>query len=676
LLTALLCFSILFASQVHGQSYELVWQDEFNGSQLDLAKWEPQIGTGCPSLCGWGNNELQYYRSENATVSGGFLTITAREETFGGQDYTSARLRTKNLGDWTYGRFEMRAKMPIGQGLRPAFWMLPTDETYGDWAASGEIDITEYVGHEPDKVYGTIHYGGPWPANQSSGNSFTLGSGSFNDDFHEFALEWDRCEMRWYVDGVLYAAQDNWSSSGGPYPAPFDERFHLLLNVAVGGNWPGPPDMSTVFPQEMVVDYVRVYQKPDFSACILEFDGMDHAAPFANGWFTFGGSVGGGGIDANLVDLPPIEGCVASLQTGWGSGGTPGFFGGFGRNNPMDLTDPTHFTLWINPDAGQDYTLEINLQDDDNGDNAIPSSPNGLDDEFQFDFGVSPSGPHAISGGGWQRVSIPLASFADDNSFHFGGNGIFDPFPVSGGGNGQLINVVAVIISNSGADATFRTDRWAFTKHTSSLTGRVWEDADGDGTENGGELGINGVTVELFDHPLGQVVDTRVTSGNGDYSFGTLLGAPYEVRVDDGTLPAGSVPTFDPDGTATPDVFTRNLGCDETLIDQKFGYLTTSTGISTDTPESLRLLQNSPNPFGLRTLIVFQLDEAGVIELAVHDVVGRRIRTLVDGWRAAGPQEVWWKGYDDFGKPVADGVYYYTLKTSKKRWARRMTLLR
>jgi beta-glucanase (GH16 family) len=139
--------------------------------------------------------------------------------------------------------------------------MLPTDEVYGGWAASGEIDIMELVGHQPARVHGTLHYGGPAPANQSSGAPYDLSSGTFADDFHVFAVEWEEGEIRWYVDGVLYQTQTEWNSTGGPFPAPFDQRFHLLLNVAVGGNWPGSPDITTPFPQTMQVDYVRVYQR-------------------------------------------------------------------------------------------------------------------------------------------------------------------------------------------------------------------------------------------------------------------------------------------------------------------------------------------------------------------------------------------------------------------------------
>lgn len=243
--------------------WNLVWQDEFSASQVDLTKWEYEVNAD-----GGGNNELQYYtaRPENSFIENGHLVIRALKESYtsNGQtrEYTSARMRTLQKGDWLYGRIEVRAKLPYGQGLWPAIWMLPTDWVYGGWAASGEIDIMELLGHEPYKVYATLHFGGQWPNNQhSSAGTYELQSGTFAGDFHTFALEWEREEMRWYVDGTHYGTMNQWSSDNQPYPAPFDKRFHLLLNVAVGGNWPGNPDLTTVFPQQMEVDYVRVYEK-------------------------------------------------------------------------------------------------------------------------------------------------------------------------------------------------------------------------------------------------------------------------------------------------------------------------------------------------------------------------------------------------------------------------------
>ena len=258
------CISLLLffliglpVNNIIAQEYQLVWSDEFDGTELDANKWEAQIGNGSN---GWGNNEREYYRAENAVVDSGYLTIIAKKETYGGFDYTSARIRTINKGDWKYGKFEFRAKLPYGQGIWPAIWMMPTDNVYGGWAASGEIDIMEYLGHETNKVYGTLHYGGSWPNNRSTGNSFTLPDGNFNDDFHTFTLIWKEGEMQWFVDGERYQTQTNWSTTGAAFPAPFDQRFHLIFNMAVGGNWPGYPDNTTEFPQEFIIDYVRVYQ--------------------------------------------------------------------------------------------------------------------------------------------------------------------------------------------------------------------------------------------------------------------------------------------------------------------------------------------------------------------------------------------------------------------------------
>ena len=254
---------MLVGIPLHAQEWQLVWSDEFNGSGLDLSKWSYQIGTG---FQGWGNNELQYYtnRPVNVDVFDGHLWIVAHRENFGGMQYTSARIRTRNKGDWRYGRIEMRAKLPRGRGIWPAFWMMPTDEVFGGWPQSGEIDIMELVGHEPNRVHGTIHFATPSLQHQFQGSFYTLPQGTFNDNFHLFWIEWQQNEIKWYVDSTLYFTRVPAHLGGANWP--FNERFHIILNVAVGGNWPGSPDSTTVFPQSMVVDYVRVYQRSPLSA--------------------------------------------------------------------------------------------------------------------------------------------------------------------------------------------------------------------------------------------------------------------------------------------------------------------------------------------------------------------------------------------------------------------------
>lgn len=247
---------ILFTQFANAQCYNLVWADEFNGSTVDNTKWSYQLGAS-----GWGNNELQYYtdRVDNATVSAGSLKIIAKSEAYMGANYTSARMRSINKGDWTYGKMEASIKLPIGQGIWPAFWMMPTESVYGGWPTSGEIDIMEYLGHQPSINYGTCHFGNSSVDKGSSGNSLNISPASYYDGaFHIFSVEWEPTQIRWYVDGNLYHTFN--AAEVGAYTFPFDQDFHFILNLAVGGNWPGNPDGTTVFPQTMEVDYVRTYQ--------------------------------------------------------------------------------------------------------------------------------------------------------------------------------------------------------------------------------------------------------------------------------------------------------------------------------------------------------------------------------------------------------------------------------
>lgn len=241
----------------------LVWADEFDqpdGSAPDPAKWNHQQGGA-----GWGNGELQHYTNstENSFIQDGMLVIRAKQEVLMGRNYTSARMNTQFKGDWTFGRFEIRARLPNTQGIWPAFWLLPSRARYGGGAAGGEIDIMELIGSEPARAYATLHYGNP--AERSSG-FYNLPAGTaFSDDFHVFALEWEPDEIRWYVDDVLFHSETEWFTTGkknAQYPAPFDQDFYLLINVAVGGHWPGSPDDSSIFPQTLEVDYVRVFQHP------------------------------------------------------------------------------------------------------------------------------------------------------------------------------------------------------------------------------------------------------------------------------------------------------------------------------------------------------------------------------------------------------------------------------
>ena len=242
--------------------WQLVWADEFNNTGLpDPAKWSYDVGGH-----GWGNKELQYYtekRKENARVENGSLVIEARREDWQNREYTSARLVSKAKGDWTYGRFEVRAKLPTGKGAWPAIWMLPTAKTYGGWPSSGEIDIMEQVGFEPHVVHASVH---TKSYHHSIGTQKTakIIVPTATTEFNVYAVEWMPEEIRGYADGQHYFTFKNerlTNSSADYQQWPFDQPFHLLLNIAVGGTWGGAQGVDqTIWPQRLDIDYVRVYQ--------------------------------------------------------------------------------------------------------------------------------------------------------------------------------------------------------------------------------------------------------------------------------------------------------------------------------------------------------------------------------------------------------------------------------
>ncbi len=231
------------------------WQDDFStGTAPDPSKWVYEVGGG-----GWGNNELQYYTAgANSTIVGGKLVITAKKENFSGREYTSSRMTTKGKADWLYGRVEVSAKLPKGRGTWPAIWLFPTDLTYGNWPASGEIDIMEHVGYDPNKVHFTIHNA---TYNFMRGNQKTAIKiiPSASDSFHVYRVDWTPFSIRGFIDGERYFEYTN--SNTGFTTWPYDKRFFLILNIAVGGDWGGVQGIdNTIFPATMEIDYVKYFK--------------------------------------------------------------------------------------------------------------------------------------------------------------------------------------------------------------------------------------------------------------------------------------------------------------------------------------------------------------------------------------------------------------------------------
>lgn len=249
-------------------AYKLVWEDNFDGTQLNREDWNVELHDP-----GWVNAEWQEYVDceDNIYVKDGNLVIQPIKMKVDHKDYyTSGRVNTQNKHDFLYGRFEARLKVPTGMGYLPAFWMMPTDESfYGQWPKCGEIDIMEVMGQSTDTLHGTLHFGEPHSQKQGT---YVLKEGNFADEFHVFACEWEPGEIRFYVDNELYYTEHDWFTKRNgydevTYPAPFDQPFYMILNVAVGGSWVGYPDTTTTFDEkaQMVVDYVRVYQKDEYN---------------------------------------------------------------------------------------------------------------------------------------------------------------------------------------------------------------------------------------------------------------------------------------------------------------------------------------------------------------------------------------------------------------------------
>ncbi len=293
-----------------------VFADEFNGSSLDLAKWEVMIGDGCSyGLCGWGNNELQSYQAANATVANGLLTIAAKKQRIGAKNYTSARLRTLNLGgQWTHGRFEARIKTVTGKGLWPAFWMLPN--TSVAWPASGEIDIQESTGQRAMFNYGTMHYGPSNSAHQQLSTPVYTQPGTLADDFHVYAVEWTSNRISWFIDGVLFATRTPADMTNAADWTFENYAYYLILNLAVGGNLGGTVDAAAL-PQSLQVDYVRVYSTPQPS-----FTGKLIAQANAAATYTLANPAGSGATYAWTSPTGQTSNSN-SLTVNWGTSGGP-----------------------------------------------------------------------------------------------------------------------------------------------------------------------------------------------------------------------------------------------------------------------------------------------------------------------------------------------------------------
>lgn len=401
-----ICIAGLSSAQSKYTSADLVWQDNFDGNTLNTADWNYE--THAP---GWVNSELQSYgpSTENTYVKNGCLVIQAIKN---GNKYTSGRINTYGKHIFKYGRFEARAKVPSGKGFLPAFWMMPNNEgLYGQWPKCGEIDIMEVLGDDTNRCFGTIHYGEPHTQRQGT---YSLPKGDYSKEFHVFAVEWEPGEIRWYVDDVLYYTANEWftkypSGTAKPYPAPFNQPFYIILNLAVGGDWPGNPDSKTKFAEnaQLVVDYVKVYQKksydenvklPDLSSKMRKPDASGNFV--LNSGFTVQENMG----DGKGWDLYTAGGGKAKAEI---------------AKNELKVTTENCGTL--------DYSVQI-IQ---------PGIPMEMGSKYQFSFDAYADAPRTIIAAisaperNWIRyfpdTKVQLEKGRKHYSFEFSMNELTDP---------------------------------------------------------------------------------------------------------------------------------------------------------------------------------------------------------------------------------------------------------
>lgn len=614
-----LLFAVLASvGAASAQEWEVVWSDEFDTDGApDPARWNYDIGGN-----GWGNQESQLYtnRRENSRVENGVLVIEARKETLGGNEYTSARLVTRDRASWTYGRMEARIKLPVGQGIWPAFWMLAEDSPYGGWPTSGEIDIMEYLGHQPSRVHGTLHYGGvtyaPCRGNRGAvqghcftGTSYTLPTGAFPDDFHVFAVEWEPTEIRWYVDDVLYQTQTYWYSGAAPFPAPYDQPFHLLLNVAVGGQWPGYPDETTVFPQRMEIDYVRVFRDASLYPEV-SFSGPEDGASLAAGATVALAATASEGARVEFVQgdgvlgvdtEPPYELRVAGLVDGCYA------LGARAINEAGYASETERVAITVGAGCPEGSRAPYLM---------VPASIPGIVEAEDYDLG---------------GADVAYRDFTDTN----------DPGSIR---QSEGVDIRASGDVGGGHDVTRLAAREWITYTVDVAEAGMYQITARVAGVNGGSFRLS-----LDGEDLMGTIDVAATGSESVYADAVL----GEVAL--------------PAGRHLLRLDARSAGYSLNRLSFTLAGATATDGKETGSLD-LRL---APNPTADRVEVTYQLATAGRVDVSVFDTLGRRVAVLASGPQSAGPHQA---RFDVDALPP--GVYVCRLTTESGQQSAQLSVVR
>lgn len=624
----LLLFSVIATTSSMAQRFELVWAENFDVDGAPSSqRWTFEYGRG---QNGWGNAELQYYTSDtsNVKVRDGNLIITARKQLFGGANYTSTRMKSQFKADFKYGRIEARAKLPRGQGLWPAIWMMPTDNKFGGWPRSGEIDIMEGRGNTPDHVEGTVHY---WRAGcggtnalacrEFRGNGYTLTEGNFADEFHVFSIEWNEEGIDWAVDGNVYHSIRKNTLNAEWYP--FDERFFFILNVAVGGNFFGANANvidDHLLPQSMTIDYIHVYQdvNENPTVSLTAAGGTDVIAS---------------GVPVTLVaDAADTDGTVAKVE----------FYHG---TTFLDSVNVAPFQLELGPISDGCHEF-FAVAYDNEGRTSTPGNP------FDLTVGTGCDPQPFVAGG----VQIPgTIHFAD---YDFGGQGIgySDTTPLKNLGN-DLGNDLR---PNEGVDIL----KWALPDTTVYLVGFTERD-------EWMEYTITTTTDDSYFIDLTGVGNTTRGSINLTLDGEFLITMSFSAQQDTSIVTRSTFSALPiPAGTHKLRVSVNNPGLRlGTLV---FRPLSTSIDdTKSGLPTEFMLEQNHPNPFNPETVIGYQIAKSGNIRLSVYDILGREVAVLVDGVVEAGRHQVRFQA-----NSLPSGVYMYLLEHSDGMLTNKMILLK
>lgn len=699
----LLFFILILSQSIYSQAWKLVWSDEFDGTTLNTTNWTKETGGD-----GWGNNELEYYtnRDVNAFVSDGVLTIKALKESYGGKNYTSARLITKGKRFFKYGKIEARLKLPYGQGIWPAFWTLGQSISTVGWPACGEIDIMEMIGggaNRDNRVYGTAH----WDNNghQSYGLNYTLPSGNFSDDYHIFSIIWDANKIEWYCDNNKYCTVSLTPS----YIDELKADQFIILNLAVGGNWPGNPNSTTVFPQTMLVDYVRVYKDT------LGLPSINMISPSNNSIFNTGETI------KLTADVNPASNIkkVEFLQDAVKIGETsikpyswdwknvqPGCY-----NVSAVVTMVSGQTLQSEP-----VSIKVGASCGRSAYKGYPQKIPGKIEAENFDNGGANSAYYdsdAANTSGFYRTNEAVDI---ENCYDAGGG-----YDVCTAAAGEWLKYSIDVTENTAYNLNFRVTS---TNAAGSDLRLYVDDVDVTGVVH---VPYTGATTWVYitkgNISLAKGVhDVKLSFVSAGCSINFIeivkVSAPYYLklvspnggeklqknsvqevawessRVDAVQLGLSTdngdnwilISSDFPAGYGScrfnaPDV-ESNL-CKIMIIDKNNSStiassaavfsLVNTTGVNDDalTNKSFQLFPNYPNPFNPQTVIRYELKNAGQVKVVITDAIGREIRTLINEFQQAGSHSIPFHAAD-----LNSGTYYYTLFTDGFTKTSKMLLIK